>query len=78
MWILVSDSMVRQVQAGPPLENAALIIPNWAGTVRPFFFLHGGICTIESRGKLMPMALSPPGEMCSRIVVSERCPASSP
>ena len=43
----------------------------------PLVFLHGGICTIESRGMLTPTAHFRSADRCSTIAVSER-PVPSP
>ncbi len=59
--------------AAPPLVNAELICArDWAGSTPPWRSLQDGIRTIRSRGKLIPIACPPPGDRCSRIIVSER------
>ncbi len=77
-------STVFWVQAGlpwsvSPTEKAALNFVAGCSLVHfPFGSLHEGIVTSESRGMEMPTACLWSAYTCSRIVVSERAPASSP
>src|SRR5690606_40411120 len=59
--------------AAAPLVTAELVwARDSAGHTRPSWPLQDGIRTRRSRGKLMPIAWPPPGDRCSRMIVSER------
>src|SRR5437868_5061836 len=73
MRMLEMLSIVFITQDAPPVVNAELIwARDKAGAVPPFLVLQAGSRTIRSRGKLIPIACPPPGDRCSRIMVSER------
>ena len=75
MWIPVSVSTVFQVQAMPPELNDSLIMPRWAcWPGSPCCARQAGSWTIESRGKLITIALSRFGDMCASMIVSVRSP----
>ena len=77
MRMLVSFSTVLMVQAAPASENAELNIASvCAATTVPSGRLQLGIGTIVSRGMLTITALCRSAARCSRIVVSERRPAT--
>ena len=78
MRMPVSVSSVEIVQAMPPVLYAELIMLAGGGiSCLVVSFLHLGICTIESRGKLISRAWSRLGEMCIRMIVSVRLPPAS-
>ena len=72
MRTCVSCSTASREQSAPPIEYASLNIASCAGEVPPSGFLHGGSCTIESRGMLTPTAHFRSAERCSTMAVSDR------